>query len=145
MKTKCLNEMPERTHAIVLDKGDEVMGQLSELVKRLAISSGKFSGLGAFESVVIGFFDRGRKDYKRIEISEQLEVLSLTGNIAMAEGEPKLHIHVVLGKSDGTAWGGHLLEAKVWPTLGVILEELPKHLRRKWDPETKLPLIDPSL
>lgn len=145
MKTKILSDTPERTFSIVFDKGDEVLGKLAELVKQLELSAGKFSGLGAFESATVGFFDRDRKDYTRIEITEQVEVLSFVGNIAVAEGEPKLHIHVVLGKSDGAACGGHLLEGRVWPTLEVILVELPKHLRRKFDPETKLPLIDPSI
>lgn len=144
MKTKILNNKPQRTFAIILEKGDEVVEQLGDLVKRLEISAGKLSGLGAFESATLGFFDRDRKDYKEIGIAEQVEVLSILGDIALAEGEPKLHIHVVLGKADGTALGGHLLRAKVWPTLELILEELPGHLRRKMDPETKLPLIDPD-
>jgi predicted DNA-binding protein with PD1-like motif len=50
-------------------------------------------------------------------------------------------MHVVLGKSDATAHGGHLLEAVVRPTLEVILVESPKHLRRRHDPETGLGLI----
>lgn len=144
MRTKILNDEPERTFAIILEKGDEVVEQLTELVKRLELSAGKLSGLGAFQSATLGFFDRERKDYKRIEVAEQVEVLSIVGDIALADGDPKLHIHVVLGKADGTAHGGHLLEAKVWPTLELILEELPRHLRRKIDPETKLPLIDPE-
>ena len=47
----------------------------------------------------------------------------------------------VLGKSDGAALGGHLLEAHVRPTLEVTLVESPKHLRRKHDQETGLALI----
>jgi len=68
-------------------------------------------------------------------------VLSLLGDIALADGKPKLHAHVVLGKRDGSAHGGHLLEAHVRPTLEVILTESPSHLERVHDPETGLPLI----
>jgi predicted DNA-binding protein with PD1-like motif len=51
---------------------------------------------------------------------------------------------VVVGKSDGTAHGGHLLEAHVWPTLEVIVVESPQYLQRKYDPATGLTLIDPG-
>lgn len=84
------------------------------------------------------FLEREKKDYKKIPINEQVEVLSLIGDIALAGQEPKLHAHVVLGKADRTACGGHLLEAHVWPTLEVVLTESPRHLRRKLDEETCL-------
>ncbi|MGN6733631.1 MAG: PCC domain-containing protein, partial [Candidatus Binatia bacterium] len=58
-------------------------------------------------------------------------------------GIPQVHAHVVVGKFDGSAHGGHILEARVWPTLEVMVTESPKHLRRKYDPETGLSLIDP--
>jgi predicted DNA-binding protein with PD1-like motif len=52
-----------------------------------------------------------------------------------------LHAHVVVGKADGTAHGGHLLAAVVRPTLEVILVESPRHLQRRHDAETGLALI----
>jgi predicted DNA-binding protein with PD1-like motif len=81
-------------------------------------------------------------DYKKIAVPEQVEVLSLLGNIAANEGKPKIHAHVVLGKADGTALGGHLLRATVWPTLELVIEESPVHMRRKSDPETGLALLE---
>jgi uncharacterized protein len=53
-----------------------------------------------------------------------------------------VHAHVVLGRSDGTAYGGHLLAAHVWPTLEVVVTEEPRHLRRTIDAQTGLALID---
>lgn len=91
----------------------------------------------------MGFFESERKDYKKIPINEQVEVMSLIGNITLDEGgEPKVHAHVVVGRRDGTAHGGHLLEAHVQPTLEVILVESPTRLRRKMNAEVGLPLID---
>ena len=81
------------------------------------------------------------KDYQKIPVHEQVEVLSLVGDIALSKGEPQVHAHVVIGKADGTAHGGHLIEAHVRPTLEVILVEVPKHLQRQPDPETGLALI----
>ena len=141
MKTKLIHDDGEKTFAIIFDKGDEVASGLLAFAKENKLSASHFTAIGAFERVTLGFFERERKDYKRISIDEQVEVLSLVGDIASDGGEPKVHAHVVVGKADGTAHGGHLLEARVWPTLEVILVESPEHLRRKVDKKTGLALI----
>ena len=142
MKSKLLSDGDEKTFVVVFDTGDEVVAGLLDFAgeHRLAAS---LTAIGAFERATLGFFESERKDYKRIPINEQVEVMSLVGNITLGEGgEPKLHAHVVVGKADGTAHGGHLLEAHVRPTLEVILVQSPKPLRRKMNAEVGLPLID---
>ncbi len=141
MRTKLIHDADEKTFAIVLDKGDEVTSALLTFAKDNRLSASHFTAIGAFESVTLGFFERARNEYKRITIDEQVEVLSLVGDVALEDDEPKVHAHVVVGKSDGTAHGGHLLEARVWPTLEIILVESPRHLQRKIDKETGLALI----
>ena len=141
MKTKLIHDDGEKTFAIIFDKGDEVASGLLAFAKENKLSASHFTAIGAFERVTLGFFERERKDYKRISIDAQVEVLSLVGDIASDGGEPKVHAHVVVGKADGTAHGGHLLEARVWPTLEVILVESPEHLRRKVDKKMGLALI----
>lgn len=142
MKIKLLNESPEKTYAVVLEKGDEVMEQLTAAARKLQLAGARVTGIGAFEKAKLGFFQRDRSEYKEIHINEQVEVLSLLGDIGLANGEPKLHLHVVLGTASAATRGGHLLEAIVWPTLELLVIESPRHLQRKFDPETKLPLID---
>jgi len=73
-----------------------------------------------------------------------LAVLSLIGDIAPDDDAPKVHAHVVVGRADGAAHGGHLLDGRVWPTLELVLSDAPKRLRRRTDPETGLALIDPA-
>ena len=85
-----------------------------------------------------------KKSYQEIPIKEQVEVLSFAGNIVEKDGNPMLHAHAVVGKRDGTAHGGHFLNGRVWPTLEMIITEMPAHLRRLKDEETGLPLIDLS-
>src|SRR5205085_10695817 len=87
------------------------------------------------------YFDWATKDYKRIPVDEQVEVLSLIGDVAEADGTPVWHIHAVLGKFDGSGVGGHLLKGHVRPTREVSLTQPPAHLRKKKDPETGLALI----
>ncbi|HEU4594603.1 MAG TPA: DUF296 domain-containing protein [Pyrinomonadaceae bacterium] len=143
MKSKLLHEGDEKTFVIVFDTGDEVVAGLLAFAKEHKLAACRLTGLGACERVTLGFFELERKDYKKIPINEQVEVMSLVGNITLEEsGEPKVHVHVVVGKLDGTAHGGHLLEAHVRPTLEVILVESPVPLRRKMNAEVGLALID---
>jgi uncharacterized protein len=141
MRAKLINDAPQRTFAVVLDQGDEVLETLLAFARSEELSAAEFTGLGALSDVVLGYFDWQQKDYRRIPIAEQVEVLTLTGNVALEDGEPKLHPHIVVGKSDGSAHGGHLLEGHVRPTLEVIVTESPSHLQRRSDPETGLALL----
>jgi predicted DNA-binding protein with PD1-like motif len=146
MRWKLLDRGPPATYAVVLVTGDETIGALQQFVRERKIDTAALTAIGAFERAVVGYFDWQLKDYRRIPVEEQVEVLSLIGDVAEAKGEPALHVHAVLGRSDGSVVGGHLLEGHVRPTLEVILTEPPAHLRKKKDPETGLALIaiDPS-
>lgn len=142
MKTQLIDAGQERTFAIIFDTGDDPMAGLRAFAREQQLRGSHFTGIGAFSSVTLGYFQWDRKTYKHIPIYEQVEVLALTGDIALENGEPKVHAHVVIGKADGSAHGGHLLEAHVRPTLEVILVESPTSLRRTYDPNAGLALID---
>jgi predicted DNA-binding protein with PD1-like motif len=142
VKAKLLHEQQgEKTFVLIFDTGDEVASGLLDFAKDHHLDSSHFTALGAFSDVIVGYFDWTKKEYKRIALPEQVEVLALVGDIALNQGEPKVHAHVVVGKADGTAHGGHLLEAHVRPTLEVVLVESPQHLQRQSDPESGLALI----
>jgi uncharacterized protein len=143
MKSKLLHqENGLRTFALVFEKDDDVQKQLLEFANTNRFADAHLNAIGAFSQVTLGFFDRQQKTYKKIPIQEQVEVLAFSGNIVPQDGRPKLHAHVVVGKSDGTAHGGHFLEGRVWPTLEMIVSEMPVHLRRTHDDETGLTLIN---
>lgn len=139
MKSKSLDK---QTYALVFDKGDEVTDVLLDFARQQALRAAHFTGIGAFSDCVLGYFEKETKDYRQNPIDEQVEVMSLIGNIARTEeGTQKVHAHAVVGKYDGTANGGHLLEGHVWPTLEMVLVASPQELIRRDDEETGLPLI----
>ncbi len=141
MKIKVLNETPERSLAAVFDPGEEVAAGLLRIAEEQNLTAARLTGIGALSRVVLGYFDLEKRDYREIEIDEQIEVLSLIGNFALHGAEKKVHAHIVVGKSDGTAHGGHLLKGWVQPTLEVLIVESPGFLARKIDEATGLPLI----
>lgn len=143
MKSKLIQDGPDKTFALVFDRGEEVVAGLLRFAREHGIAGAHLTAIGAFERVTLGFFEFEKKDYKKIPIEEQVELMSLVGNIAQDDsGNPKVHAHVVVGKSDGTAYGGHLLEADVRPTLEVIIVESGKHLSRRMRPDLGVALLD---
>ena len=143
MHTRLLQESDgRRVFALVFDTDDEVASGLEGFAREHGVEGAHLTALGALRDVTLGYWEWERKDYRRISIDDQVEVLALVGNIARGpEGGPKVHAHLVVGKRDGTAHGGHLLEAHVRPTLEVIVTEEPRHLQRQVDEETGLALI----
>jgi len=131
-----------RSFAVVFETGDEAMEGLGAFAREQGLAGSRFSAIGAFQDAVLGYFDVNAREYRPIHIAEQVEVLSLLGDIALApDGGPQVHAHVVVGKADGTAHGGHLLRATVRPTLEVMLTEEPAHLQRRFDPASGIALI----
>lgn len=132
-----------RTLVAVLDHGDEVMGSLYWLAEEEALTGASITALGAFERATVTYWNWDTKAYEDIPVDEQVEVLNLTGDIALDEdGAPRLHIHGVLGRRDGSTIGGHLKDGLVRPTLEVVVTETPKHLHRRHDRETGRASID---
>lgn len=135
MRAKLLDESDgRRTYSLVFDAGEEVVRTLITFAREQELEGSHFTAIGAFRDVVLGWFDWELKDYRPTRLVEQVEVVSLAGNIALSpQGGPALHAHVVVARRDCSAWGGHLLEAHVRPTLEVILTESPVHLQRRYD------------
>ena len=150
MKVKQVAGGATVTYVAVLDAGDEAFSALSDWAASQQVSAAQVTAVGAFEHAIIGWFDRAAKDYRRITVGQQCEVLSLIGDIAVGPGDdghpgqPQPHLHAVLGLADGTTRGGHLLEGHVWPTLEVVVREAPAELRKTNHPDVGLALIDLS-
>lgn len=142
VKVKLVHDDGLRTYVAVLDKDEEAVEGLTRLATDESLGAASLTAIGAFSRATVGYFDRSTKAYEEIPVDGQVEVLSMIGDLAIADGNPKLHAHVVLGRRDGTTLGGHLLQGWVWPTLEVVIAQAPTHLQRRTDPDTGLPLID---
>jgi uncharacterized protein len=141
MQYRLLSEEP-KTYALIFETGDELATGLSRFATEQKLAGSSFKAIGAFSSVKLAWFNWQTKKYQpSVVLDEQVELLSLVGDIALKDGQPQVHAHLVIGKSDGTAHGGHLMEAHVRPTCEVILTESPQHLQKQMDPESGLALI----
>jgi predicted DNA-binding protein with PD1-like motif len=137
-----LSDGDAKTHLVVFRSGQEVMKGLLAFAKKHKLVAGHLTGIGALSDTVIGYFDPIKKAYLRNHEKGQVELLSLTGNLAVYDNEPFFHIHVALGLRDASARGGHLFEATVHPTVELVLTTYSKTVQRKIDADTGLPLLE---
>ena len=143
MRFMLLAESP-KTYAVIFETGDEIASGLTKFTSEQKLAGSSFKAIGALSSVKLAWLDWKTKKYQpSVVLNEQLELVSLIGDIALKDGKPHVHAHVVIAKSDGTAHGGHLMEAHVRPTCEVVLTESPRHLQKQIDPESGLALIHP--
>lgn len=146
MKVQILNQSSqETTYAVIFGKGDEVLAGLTEFAEEKHLGAARITGIGAIQNATLGWLDPQRKMYRLIHIDHQAEVLSLLGDIALYQGKPIIHAHIVAGYPDGSTHGGHLIEAHVWPTLEVIVTEYPNAMHKRADPESGMAVIDPDV
>jgi predicted DNA-binding protein with PD1-like motif len=145
VRTRILHEGPPVALAVVLETGDEVLSALNRLAAERGVRAAHFSGVGAFREARLAYFDWERREYLALPAEGQVEVVSLVGNVTRYEGNPRVHAHAVLGRGDGAARAGHLLEAQVRPTLELLFLEWPSALHRAMDADARIPLIDPAL
>ncbi len=141
MRSKQIAEEP-KTFIIVLDTGEEILSSLQKFVEAESLSGSSFKAIGALSRVELGWFNWETKKYQTaVKLEEQVELLSLIGDIALKNSKPQVHAHLVVGRADGTAHGGHLLSATVRPTCELVLTESPRHLEKQVDPESGIALI----
>lgn len=141
MHYKQIAEEP-KTYIVIFETGDELAAGLKQLASELKLVSSSFKAIGALSSVQLGWFNWETKKYDTsVILKEQMELVSLIGDIALKDGQPQVHAHVVVAKSDGTAHGGHLQEAYIRPTCELVLTENPQHLQKQMDPQSGLALI----
>src|SRR3546814_6794071 len=92
MRWKQLQEGDLRSFAAIFDKGDEVIADLSAFAREQKLGAAQFTGIGAFRRLTLGFFDWETKEYKRIPVEQQVEVVALIGDVTLDEsGKPTLH------------------------------------------------------
>ena len=142
MKYKVVEDADVVTYVVVCDPGDEAVSALTQFARSEDLEAAQITAVGGFEHATVGWFDRAARDYRRIRVDEQCELLSLIGDVAAGQDGPIVHVHAVLGLSDGTTRGGHLLEGRVFPTLEAVVTETPAMLRKVLRPDIGIALID---
>jgi uncharacterized protein len=133
-----------KQYVVIFYQGDEVYSGLQEFAEKYHVTSAHFTAIGALDDATVGWFDPQRKMYKKIPIGGQHELIGMSGDIALYQGRPIVHTHMVVAGPDGTTRAGHVLEAYASPTVEVMVTVDPVTMQKRFDPATDLTLIDPA-
>lgn len=145
MQVKLVKDTPgEKVYAVIFRKGDEALSGLTDFAIEHKVEDAHFTGIGAVSGATLAWLDVSKKIYHRIAVPEQVEVLSLIGDVATFNGKPVVHMHAVLGRSDGSTVGGHVFELNANPTLEVFVTVDSVPLKKRPDDASGMKLIDPA-
>src|SRR5580693_7088789 len=142
MQSKLVEARPAgRAYVVVMETDDDVVAELQRFFVAVQIFSAQLAGIGGFRRATLGYYDVDERRYERIEMGEQVELISLLGNVTAHNDAPRMHVHCAVGHRDGRTTSGHLLAAIVRPTLELMVHELPVRVVRTDRPEIGIPLI----
>ncbi len=133
----------KRTFVGRIPHGSDLLNSLTDFVKEKGIKLGRLQMIGAVQRAVAGFYDSEAEKYENFVFEKPMEVLSLTGNVSLKDGQPFIHAHITLGDEKGQSFGGHLMEGTTVFAAEFIIQEFEgEDLERKFDKTTGLALWD---
>jgi uncharacterized protein len=138
------NEQGTRSFVARLEKGEDILGSIRRLAKAWKIQAGVLEGIGSLSKAKLGHYDFTTKNYHYEVFQEDLEILSLAGNISSLDDEPLPHVHVTLGKRDFTVLGGHLEEGSSANMVELFIRVLPGKIVKSKDVNSGLNLFQLS-
>ena len=121
-------------------KGEEVVSLLARLIDEEKITCGRVTGIGATDKITIGLYNVGTQEYHKVTIEEEMEILSLSGNLTRKDGNPYVHVHGSFATLD-KVYGGHVNEVWISATAEIIIDVIDLVVERETDKETGLNLI----
>ncbi|MDR2090493.1 MAG: DNA-binding protein [Clostridiales bacterium] len=124
-----------------IDKGEEIVACLTEIVEKEGIKLGSVGAVGAVGYMKAGLFDPKKKQYSVNIFERDMEIVSLTGNITRKNGEPYLHIHIAASDIGGRVVGGHLNEGRVSLTCEAVICIFDGEAGREFDEGVGLNLL----
>jgi uncharacterized protein len=100
----------DRAAAFVgLERGEDLLDGLNRAVADLGLEAATIQVIGALEQARLGFFDQERGEYLPIEAGH-VEISAGLGNVSIRDGQPFVHLHLVVSGRDGGSLGGHAME-----------------------------------
>ena len=129
-------------HEIVLrlDEDEEIVESIASICKKENIESALVSAVGAVKKAELAHFDAKEKRYNKKVFEGMFEIASLSGNIAMLDGELVAHLHIVIADTDFSTYGGHLMKGIANPTCEIVILPLETKIKRAKDEKTGLNL-----
>jgi predicted DNA-binding protein with PD1-like motif len=124
-----------------LKAGAKIPDDIVAIAAKEKIATARVEAIGGVEKLRLAYFNRTEKKYEEHDFSEFFEVTSILGNITQKDGRPFLHAHGNFGRRDLSVIGGHVMSARVYPILEVVITPTKNRALRKFDDDLGLNVI----
>lgn len=125
-----------------LEIGEDVVESLLKIGEDYDVKFAEITGIGASDSIEIGYYNVNTKEYKSKEFTGDLEITSLMGNLSRQIGKPYLHLHINFSDDKLNVYGGHLNKAIISATCEIVIRKLDEEVSRVYHEESGLNVFD---
>jgi predicted DNA-binding protein with PD1-like motif len=129
-------------YIIRLELGEKFNDVFITFCKSENVSSAYFTAIGAVEQVELAFYDLPTKTYSFRHFESPMELVGMTGNISLVDGQPFIYAHGVFSDKQFVTVGGHVKDLVVGPTIEIFLAPIDEKIERKMNDEVGLKLLD---
>ncbi len=137
---KLVNQSKD-TYILRLDPDEEFIETIQNFCVENNIKSAWLEAVGSTKELELAYFNVDEKEYETESFQEFLEIITITGNISVKEGEVFCHAHGIFGKSDMKSLAGHVNRCIISATGEVMLHKYEGKVERKYDENTGLHLL----
>ena len=124
-----------------LQHGADLLEEITQTCNRESIRLGRIQAIGAVQRARLAYYNQKSREYRFFTIDQPMEILNLSGNISLKDGEPMVHAHITLADDAGNAYGGHVAPGTVIFACEIVIESFEgPAFEREFDEETGLPL-----
>ena len=143
----------DNSYILRLDPGEEFISSVQDFCVANNIENGWIQAIGSAKELELAYFNLQNKDYDISAFVEFVEILNITGNIALGvrpslaaapgpEGLTlRVHAHGVFGRSDMSTIGGHVARCVISATAEIYIGVGEGEIHREFDKETNLHLL----
>ncbi len=129
------------TYILSFKRGEELMEGVKEFCKENHIESAFFSAIGATNEVELAWYDLEAKKYVTTLLKEDMELVSLTGNVSYMDNDIVVHNHGVFSFKDMSTKAGHVMKVVISGACEITLHKIEGAIERAYDDETGLNLM----
>ena len=123
---------------IRLNQNEDLYESLKEICAACKLKVGVLiSAIGMLKQAELNFF-AGTGRYSPVLFPEPMELVSMTGNIILQDGEYNFHFHAVLARRNKETVAGHLSKGKVNVTNELVILKTDVPAARKLDESSGL-------
>jgi len=98
-----------RAAFVSLARGEDLIAGLDAAVAEVGYRAATLQVIGGLDEAVLGYYDDQAEEYVPTRTGH-VEIAAGLGNVSLRDGQPFIHLHLVVSERDGRALGGHAMD-----------------------------------